>query len=95
MSWGAKSIDRELLNFVLPEYQKISEVEKPCPLTWYKAMDSSGNIWLVKHPDTWKHSYDHLGRSVKTRIKPKFVMKYQDAKKDSGTVGHVSSGFGY
>jgi len=83
MKYG-NSIDKTVLDKVLQDMQKISEVTDPKPGLNYKSMcPRSGDIYLIEHPMCYESYINDKGQTVMKRKRPQLVFRYQDAKKSA------------
>lgn len=85
----SKLANGAILDLVLPQHQKVSLAPASIDhygeaamaqerLIKYKAVDSSGNIYLMQNPSTWEIVVKN-GVEVKIRPKPELVMTASEA----------------
>lgn len=74
----SKGVDKSILYMILPEYKPVSQASyKERPDELFKAIDDSGNIWLVSNPVNRKTE----GNTV--FVLPKRLhLKHEDALKE-------------
>lgn len=77
---GFATKDLTIINKVLPDYESVSKVKSPVEGQLYKAIDRSGDIYLIEHPTVWREKVDEKGRMTRMRLKPQLAMKYEDAQ---------------
>lgn len=88
----------DILDKVFPEYKKISQAPNSIPYfdreedeeSWkirerevkYKAINASGDIYLIQNPTVWKgRKYHSDGVIVRYRPPPEFLCTYEEAEK--------------
>lgn len=80
----SKGIDKTLIDRVLEDKQKASEVKNPVPGLNYKAQcPHSGDIYLIEHPYCWQEVINDKNQVVKKRRKPQLAFRYKDALKSA------------